>query len=44
MENKPVVKFQEKFWVVHEKRGETLVLMRNGQRAIVPESLVTYHK
>jgi hypothetical protein len=41
-EQKSIVKFQDKFWLVHEKRGEMLVLWRDGRRAIVPESLIKY--
>lgn len=43
MDEKPIVKFQNKFWVVHEKKGEVLVLWRDGRRAIVPEALVTHY-
>jgi hypothetical protein len=40
MDEKPIVKFQGKFWIVAEKKGEMLVLMRDGRRAIIPEQMV----
>lgn len=43
-DEKAIVKFQNRFWLVHEKRGEMLILWRDGQRAVVPENLIKYIK
>lgn len=44
MEEKAIVKFQDRFWMVDEKRGEMLIIWRDGCTAIVPENLIKYIK
>lgn len=42
MDNIPIVKFNNQFWVVHLIKSGMAVLWRNGERAIVAESELDY--